>query len=168
MGISVSHRGLAALEAAQSRDHMRKPARTGTKRGLLPFPAPHEAAPPLVRAAERRLRPLQGAGARPPVRTEAPCPAPQPQRGEQVLNKCLWRRRGRRMPSSRALALMHRTPLSEEAALTFAAAPGAAARVPATRGRISHAHAAAAAAAASEQQALHQARHAPLPQPGPA
>lgn len=73
------------------------------------------------------------------------------------------------MPSSRALALMHRTPLSEEAALTFAAAPGAAARVPATRGRISHAHAAAAAAAAaSEQQALHQARHAPLPQPGPA
>lgn len=74
------------------------------------------------------------------------------------------------MPSARALALMHRTPRSEEAApLTFAAAPGAAARVRATRGRISHAHAAAAAAAAaSEQQALHQARHAPLPQPGPA
>lgn len=148
---------------------MRKPARAGTKRGLLPFPAPREAAPPLVRAAERRLRPLQGAGARARVRTGAPCPAPQPQRGEQVLNKCLWRRRGRRMPSARALALMHCTPLSEEAALTFAAAPGAAARVRATRGRISHAHtAAAAAAAASEQQALHQARHAPLPQPGPA
>lgn len=71
------------------------------------------------------------------------------------------------MPSARALALMHRTPLSEEAAFTFAAAPGAAARVRATRGRISHAHA-AAAAAASEQQALHQARHALLPQAGPA
>lgn len=53
------------------------------------------------------------------------------------------------MPRARALALMHSTPLSEEAALTFAAAPGAAARVRATRGRISHAHAAAAAAAAA-------------------
>lgn len=169
VGISISRRGLAALEAAQSRRHMRKPARAGTKRGLLPFPAPREAAPPLVRAAERRRRPLQGAGARALVWPGAPCPAPQPQRGEQVLNKCLWRRRGRRMPSARALALMHRTPLSEEAALTFAAAPGAAARVRATRGRISHAHAAAAAAAAaSEQQALHHARYAPLPQPGPA
>lgn len=63
---------------------------------------------------------------------------------------------------------MHRAPRSEEAALAFAAAPGAAARVRATRGLISHAHAAAAAAAAaSEQQALHQERHALLPQSGP-
>lgn len=63
---------------------------------------------------------------------------------------------------------MHRAPRSEEAALAFAAAPGAAARVRATRGLISHAHAAAAAAAAaSEQQALHQERHALLSQSGP-
>lgn len=63
---------------------------------------------------------------------------------------------------------MHRAQRSKEAALAFAAAPGAAARVRATRGLISHAHAAAsAAAAASEQQALHQERHALLPQPGP-
>lgn len=63
---------------------------------------------------------------------------------------------------------MHRAQRSKEAALAFAAAPGAAARVRATRGLISHAHAAAsAAAAASEQQALHQERHALLPQSGP-
>lgn len=62
---------------------------------------------------------------------------------------------------------MHRAPRSEEAALAFAAAPGAAARVRATQGLISHAHA-AAAAAASKQQALHQERHALLPQRGPA
>lgn len=68
--------------------------------------------------------------------------APGPQRGEQVLNKCLWRRRGRRLPSTRVLALMHCVPLAEEAAPVFSAAAAAAARVPAARGRISHAHAA--------------------------
>lgn len=77
------------------------------------------------------------------------------------------------MPSARALALMHCTPLSEEAALTFAAAPGAAARVRATRGRISHAHTAAAAAAAASveppasrrrlSRAALQSRRPPLP-----
>lgn len=68
--------------------------------------------------------------------------APGPQRGERVLNKCLWRRRGRRLPSTRVLALMHCVPLAEEAAPVFSAAAAAAARVPAARGRISHAHAA--------------------------
>lgn len=68
--------------------------------------------------------------------------APGPQRGERVLNKCLWRRRGRRLPSARVLALMHCAPRAEEAAPAFSAAAAAAARVRAARGRISHAHAA--------------------------
>lgn len=68
--------------------------------------------------------------------------APGPQRGERVLNKCLWRRRGRQLPSARVLALMHCAPRAEEAAPAFSAAPAAAARVRTARGRISHAHAA--------------------------
>lgn len=68
--------------------------------------------------------------------------APGPQRGERVLNKCLWRRRGRRLPSARVLALMHCAPRAEEAAPAFSAAAAAATRVRAARGRISHAHAA--------------------------
>lgn len=68
--------------------------------------------------------------------------APGPQRGERVLNKCLWRRRGRRLPSARVLALMHCAPRAEEAAPAFSATAAAAAPVRAARGRISHAHAA--------------------------
>lgn len=67
---------------------------------------------------------------------------PGPQRGERVLNKCLWKRRGRRLPSARVLALMHCAPRAEEAAPAFSATAATAALVRAARGRISHAHAA--------------------------
>jgi hypothetical protein len=117
----------------------------GRKRGLLPFPAPRGAAPPPGRAATPQ--PARGA------RGQAGPPCGGPQRGERVLNKCLWRRRhGRRLPSARVLVRMHRAPGAEEAASAFAStaatatatAAGAAARVRTARGRISHAHAAAA------------------------
>lgn len=88
--------------------------------------------------------------------------APRSQRGERVLNKCLWRRRGRQLPSARVLALMHCAPRAEEAAPAFSAAAAAAARVPAARGRISHVHAARRRAAADlEQQAGRGEREGP-------
>lgn len=117
----------------------------GPERGLLPFPAPRGASPPPGHAAalrpRLRLRPRPRPGARgrtgPPWRGQ-----PGPQRGERVLNKCLWRRRGRRLPRARVLALMHCAPRAEEAAPAFSATAAAAARVRAARGRISHTHAA--------------------------
>ena len=39
----------------------------------------------------------------------------------RVLNKCLWKRRGRWLPSARVLALMHCAPRAEEAAPAFSA-----------------------------------------------